>query len=84
MRELGDASEQEHRAILELLKTSGFHQVYLVGPCFGMYNDNPEYKTFPTVDDLIAYLNTHPVSGQTILVKGSHSIQLEKVLPSIQ
>ena len=84
MRELGDASEQEHRAILELLQTLGFHQVLLVGPCFGQYNDNPEYPTFATVDDLIAYLGQHPVTGQTILVKGSHSIQLEKVLPSIQ
>ena len=84
MRELGDASEQEHRAILDLLKSSGFHQAFLVGPCFGKYNDNPEYLNFATVDDLIAHLGQHPVEGRTILVKGSHSIQLEKVLPCIQ
>ncbi|MCR5645135.1 MAG: UDP-N-acetylmuramoyl-tripeptide--D-alanyl-D-alanine ligase [Bacteroidales bacterium] len=84
MRELGDASEQEHRAILDLLKSSGFHHAFLVGPCFGKYNDNPEYLNFATVDDLIAHLGQHPVEGRTILVKGSHSIQLEKVLPCIQ
>ena len=84
MRELGDASEQEHKAILDLLKTSGFHQAFLVGPCFGMYNNNPEYLTFANVDELIAYLDQHPIKGQTVLVKGSHSIQLEKVLPCIQ
>jgi UDP-N-acetylmuramoyl-tripeptide--D-alanyl-D-alanine ligase len=84
MRELGDASEQEHKAILGLLKTSGFHQAYLVGPNFSRFNDNPEYLAFATVDDLVAYLGQHPVEGQTILVKGSRGIQLEKVLPLIQ
>ncbi|MBQ3710688.1 MAG: UDP-N-acetylmuramoyl-tripeptide--D-alanyl-D-alanine ligase [Bacteroidales bacterium] len=84
MRELGEASEQEHRTILDLLKTLGFRQVYLVGPCFSQYNDNPDYLTFATVNDLVAYLEQHPVEGRTILVKGSHSIQLEKVLPLIQ
>ena len=84
MRELGDASEQEHKAILELLKNSGFHQAYLVGPCFSQFNDNPDYLTFATVDDLVAYLGQHPIEGKTILVKGSRGIQLEKALPLIQ
>ena len=84
MRELGGASEQEHKAILELLKTSGFPQAYLVGPCFSQFNDNPDYLTFANIDELLAYLGQHPVEGRTILVKGSHSIQLEKVLPLIQ
>ena len=84
MRELGNASEQEHKAILELLKSSGFHQAFLVGPCFSQYNNHPGYLTFAHVDDLTAYLTKHPVEGRTILVKGSHSIQLEKILPFIQ
>jgi len=84
MRELGDASEQEHKAILNLLKTSGFKQAFLVGPCFTQYNSNPDYPTFAKVEDLVAYLEQHPVEGKTILVKGSRGIQLEKVLPLIQ
>ena len=84
MRELGDASEQEHKAILKLLKDSGFKQAYLVGPCFSQYNDNPDYLTFAKVEDLVAYLEQHPIEGRTILVKGSRGIQLEKVLPLIQ
>ena len=84
MRELGDASEQEHRTILELLKSLGFHQAFLVGPCFSKYNDNPEYLTFATVDELVAHLGQHPVEGRTVLVKGSRGIQLEKALPCIQ
>ena len=84
MRELGDASEQEHRAILELIKTLGFRQAFLVGPCFQQYNDNPDYLTFENMMALAAHLALHPVEGRTILVKGSHSIQLEKILPLIQ
>ena len=84
MRELGDASEQEHKTILKLLKDSGFKQAYLVGPCFSQYNDNPDYLTFAKAEDLVTYLEQHPVEGRTILVKGSRGIQLEKVLPLIQ
>lgn len=84
MRELGDASEQEHKAILQLLKDSGFKKAFLVGPCFSRYNDNPDYITFTNVDDLAAYLEKHPIEHHTILVKGSRGIQLEKALPLIQ
>ena len=76
MRELGDASEKEHKAILNLL--------FLVGDCFSQYNDNPEYHCFAKVEDLIAFLEKQPVEHHTILVKGSHGIHLEKVLPLIQ
>ena len=84
MRELGDASEQEHKAIISLLAESGFQEAFLVGSCFCSFNERPEYQTFPNVEALIKYLDTHPVEHKTILVKGSHSIHLEKVLPLIQ
>jgi UDP-N-acetylmuramoyl-tripeptide--D-alanyl-D-alanine ligase len=84
MRELGDASEKEHKAILNLLASSGFHKAFLVGDCFSQYNDNPEYHCFAKVEDLIAFLEKQPVEHHTILVKGSHGIHLEKVLPLIQ
>ena len=84
MRELGDASAQEHKAILDLLKESGFQKAFLVGPCFSQCNDNPAYLTFANVDLLVDYLGQHPLEGHTILVKGSRGIQLEKALPSIK
>ena len=84
MRELGEASEREHRAILDLLWASGFREAYLVGSIFSQYNNHPEYHSFLTVEDLIAYLEVHPVEGKDILVKGSHSVHLEKILPLIQ
>ena len=81
MRELGKASEEEHRTILGLMKELGFKEALLVGQNFCAYNENAAWKTFDNVMDLCHYLEGHPVSGKTILVKGSNSIQLGKVLP---
>ena len=81
MRELGNASEEEHRNILGLMKELKFKETLLVGSSFCTYNENPDRKTFTKVEDLCQYLESHPISGKTILVKGSHSVQLEKVLP---
>ena len=81
MRELGSASEDEHRNILNLMKELGFKEAYLVGQNFCAYNGNADWKTFENVTDLCQYLESQPVSGKTILVKGSNSIQLGKVLP---
>ena len=81
MRELGTASEEEHRNILGLMKELGFKEAYLVGQNFCTYNENTAWKTFDNVKDLCQYLEINPVSGKTILVKGSNSIQLGKVLP---
>ena len=81
MRELGAASEEEHRAILRLMKELGYKEAFLVGPNFCAYNENVAWKTFENVMDLCQYLESNPISGKTILVKGSNSIQLGKVLP---
>ena len=81
MRELGEASEEEHRNILNLMKELKYKDAYLVGQNFCAYNDNPDWKTFAKVEDLCQYLESHPIEGKRILVKGSRGIQLEKVLP---
>jgi len=81
MRELGTASEEEHRNILALMKELGYKDAMFVGQNFSAYNENPDWKTFEKVGDLCEYLESNPVSGKTILVKGSNSIQLGKVLP---
>ena len=81
MRELGTASEEEHRNILALMKELGYKEALLVGQNFCSYNENPNWKTFDNVGELCQYLESHPISGKIILVKGSNSIQLGKVLP---
>ena len=81
MRELGTASEEEHRNILGLMKELGFKEALLVGSNFCAYNKNPNWMTFENVKELCQHLESKPINGKTILVKGSHSVQLEKVLP---
>ena len=81
MRELGSASEEEHRNILNLMKEFGFKEAYLVGQNFCEYNDNSDWRTFDNVEELRQYIENHCIEGKTILVKGSRGIMLEKVLP---
>jgi len=81
MRELGSASEEEHRNILALMKELRFKAAFLVGQNFCAYNDNPDWKTFAKVEDLFQHVENHPIIGKKMLIKGSRGIQLEKVLP---
>ena len=83
MRELGSESEQEHLAILKLLKELGFKAVYLVGPEFSKLSESSELLTFNNVEELAQYLQKHPVSGKDVLVKGSNSIHLNKIIDSL-
>ena len=81
MGELGAASEEEHRNILALMKELGFEYALLVGKNFCSYNENPHWKTFAKIEDLCQYIETHPIEGKHILVKGSRTNQMEKILP---
>ncbi|MBQ8957673.1 MAG: UDP-N-acetylmuramoyl-tripeptide--D-alanyl-D-alanine ligase [Bacteroidales bacterium] len=81
MRELGQDSEKEHRAILNLMKELNYRKAFLVGTNFSACNENPDWNTFEKVQDLRQYIENHSIDGKTILVKGSRGIQLEKVLP---
>ena len=74
MRELGADSTQEHETIVR--KTSGAdYETMFVGEEFGKVT-----SSFADADALRAYLEENPVTGATILIKGSHSIQMEKLI----
>lgn len=83
MRELGIESEQEHKMIIELLKELEFKNVYLIGSEFSKVSENSEYSSFDSVEELTHYLASNPVSGLDILVKGSNSIHLNKIIDSL-
>ena len=86
MRELGSESQQEHQAILELIVSLGFDNVCLVGSEFSKLSESSEYskfRSFPSVAELAEYLQEHPVNGKDILVKGSNSIHLNKIIDSL-
>jgi UDP-N-acetylmuramoyl-tripeptide--D-alanyl-D-alanine ligase len=79
MLELGNESGVEHRAVIQLIKDNGFAEVILVGPEFQMVQDS-NLVTFRDISSATEWLRQHPVSGYTILVKGSRGIKMEKIM----
>jgi len=86
MRELGEASAEEHKGIVRKLIAAGI-PAYLVGEEFGKASvDDPLILgCFPTSDDLADFIRTNPQKfrGKTILVKGSRGIRMEKTIPEL-
>lgn len=79
MRELGKDSEKEHQIIVNLIKELKFENVILVGSEFKKTADT-DFTTFDNVDELLSYINDNNISGKKILIKGSNSIRLEKII----
>ena len=79
MRELGDYSHLEHQNIVNMLLERKADKVLLVGEEYKV--TTAPYPVFDDVDALCAYLQNEPLQGYTILLKGSRSNQLEKVIP---
>lgn len=79
MRELGEYSHLEHQNIVNMLLERKAEKVLLVG---GEYNETTApYPVFENVEALCEYLQKEPLKGYTVLLKGSRSNQLEKVIP---
>jgi len=74
MKELGTISDAEHARVVETLQKLGFNEVWLVGQNF--INQNSPYKTFTNVDEVKALLDSEPLKGKLILIKGSNSTKL--------
>ena len=78
MRELGDYSHLEHQNIVNMLAERKADKVFLVGT---EYKDTTSpYPVFDDVESLHDYLTEHPLQQRTILLKGSHSTHIEKLL----
>ncbi len=80
MREVGADSASEHAEIIRLLKQKGCSKVYCIGNDFQRPAAEAGYIHFQTVDQLIGLFASQPPSGYYILVKGSRSNRLERVL----
>jgi len=79
MRELGEYSHLEHQNIVNMLLERKAEKVLLVGD---EYNETTApYPVFENVEALCEYLQKEPLEGYTVLLKGSRSNQLEKVIP---
>ena len=81
MLELGAESENEHQQIVNLLKKSELKNVFLVGNEFKKADSG--FMHFDNTDMLNEYLTQNPLSGYTVLIKGSRGIKLENVVNSL-
>lgn len=82
MKELGNESENEHKIIVDLIEELGFEDVILVGSEFKKVA-KMSYATFENVDALIQHINSNNIIGKKILIKGSNSTHLEKLINTL-
>lgn len=81
MAELGDESLQEHQAIVQTIGQYSWKAVVLVGGDFGK-TDHP-YPYFDRAVEAGAWLQAQQPQNATLLIKGSRSTGMEKVLEYI-
>ena len=81
MLELGDFSVDEHAKIVDYLSKMNVETVYLVGQIFSSINiSESKFKKFGDTEELIKLLDLTKVNNKNILIKGSRSIGLEKLI----
>ena len=79
MLEMGDHAEHEHRAMLEFIGSTGISDVILTGPEFKKADLEKRYTTFDTTAETKQWLEAHPITYATILLKGSRGYRLEQL-----
>lgn len=88
MLELGPAAADYHDMIGAILTEKGYDALITVGELSMRYHSQDSTlreRHFPRVDDLLASNVLNEIKpGAVILVKASHSIKLEKVLPRLR
>ncbi|MEE9409179.1 MAG: UDP-N-acetylmuramoyl-tripeptide--D-alanyl-D-alanine ligase [Polaribacter sp.] len=81
MFELGSSSLIEHQVIVDLATELDFDNIYFVGENFHKTKTNKHQ--FKTYDDLFLFIKNNPLEHQSILIKGSRGMRLERILKLI-
>jgi UDP-N-acetylmuramoyl-tripeptide--D-alanyl-D-alanine ligase len=79
MRELGEASAEEHQHAVDLMKEYGLENVWLVGDEFG--KTTCDYRRFKDVEEVKAAIKEEQPKNYYILIKGSNSMKLFQLPP---
>jgi UDP-N-acetylmuramoyl-tripeptide--D-alanyl-D-alanine ligase len=84
MLELGKDSQNEHKIILDYIAGMGIETLLFVGKEFASAAEgNPLFakaKFFPDSLKLREFLEQNPLSGRSVLIKGSRGTRLERVI----
>ncbi|MBA3673565.1 MAG: UDP-N-acetylmuramoyl-tripeptide--D-alanyl-D-alanine ligase [Chitinophagaceae bacterium] len=78
MMELGNESKKEHEALIRLIEKYKWSNVILVGNNFK--NIRHSYFYFDDASKAKAWLNNQQLQNSQILIKGSRSMEMEKIL----
>lgn len=82
MAELGDASEQEHRELVQWIGTLNVGRVLLTGPNFYEVCESSDNRSvFRGRSELETFLRKEKPEGYHILLKGSRVMELERLKP---
>jgi UDP-N-acetylmuramoyl-tripeptide--D-alanyl-D-alanine ligase len=81
MNELGETSNAEHQSLVNRLRDLKV-DAYLVGPLFNNV-DSMGFPRFADTADLMNFLEKNPVKDSVVLLKGSRSVALEKVVEKL-
>lgn len=85
MFELGPESAQEHQSIVALVAAHPETACIFVGKDFSAQTISaPQLQFFEHFDDLAAHIQTQTFQNQTMLIKGSRGMALERLLAYIQ
>lgn len=86
MKELGDESDNAHKHIINILLSLGLSRIYLIGEEFISAlskvdtSGHPFIVTADTIESLKGKWDWAQCKGNAILIKGSRSMQLERLL----
>ncbi len=78
MLELGNESEKEHSAILDLARSMDFNEIITVGKQF--LEKKQSNIAFANSEELANYLKENTINSENILLKASRGIALEKII----
>ena len=74
MRELGDCSSEEHQRAVDMMRSYGLQDIWLVGEEFA--KTQCDYRKFHDVEEVKAAIREQQPKGFYILIKGSNSMKL--------
>ncbi len=87
MLELGEDSTALHNEVIDNALNMGLSLVCLVGgefaKCRDKYPETDAIRYFDTSDELASWLSANPLSGATVLIKGSRGSRMEKVMEAL-
>lgn len=81
MFELGKESLQEHRSIVKMLeKESEIKCVFIGNDFYANKEDRLHFQFYKSFDDFAVFLKENPLKNNSILIKGSRGMALERTL----